>query len=1045
MAELDNESQRRHALQDYGLDKPVKSTVFQSLLKLATDISGVPSAAINIIGGTEQRNMAQYNWNIPEVIDRGLTFCTRVVDQRAPLQVQDATRDPRFADNPFVSGVGGLRYYCGLPLLSDQGYVLGTLCIGDNTPHDLDDQCMARIQNLADIASNLLETHRAEHHRQRDGNIMALQTQALQQAAIGKPMHLLANELIAGLEKNFPGTRATLMAITEDGKQLTSIAGSTFSADFAARIAQVEVGPQCLPCGAAAYHRQRVDCNDVGTDPNWKIFRPHLLEQNILAFSSVPLFAEEGEVIGTFAVYFDQAQLPGETEQRLIDLICGAAAVVVERDKVLRTLIESERQLKEAQSIARLGAYTAYPDTGARTGSAITNEILGLPPSVPMLSGQEYNKLIHPEDLPRVLADRAEAEGSSAPLNTRYRIIRASDHAVRWIEAHSLVVRGIDGRIVRYTGVIQDITERYLAELALRLNQRAVDSSNNGVVIVDAVADDYPIQYVNPAFEKLTGYTREELLGKNCRFLQRDKRNQPGLREIRDALAQSGEGNAILQNFKKDDTPYWIDLRIAPVRNEHGVLTHYVGFQTDVSDRVRYEKELAYQAGHDMLTGLANRSLLKDRIDRALIRAQKLHGQLAVIFLDLDRFKLINDSLGHAAGDALLKEWAHRINANVTPSSSVARLGGDEFAVLIEDVADEDDALHQTNTILASLRSPFFVEGHPLTVSASAGVALFPQHGSDTSTLLRNADIAMYYVKSHGRAHGQLFSKELDVRASEKLALKEALVVALREQQFCLHYQPKINTKNGQLVGFEALVRWHHPANGLLYPGAFIDAAEEWGLIAELGNWVLGEACRQMQRWRAAGLYPVPVAVNVSASQFRQGTFVDEVKQALADNQLDPAFLELEITESSVMESPEQFIQILAELNALGIAISVDDFGTGYSSLSFVKQFPIDCLKIDRSFVRDITSDQSDAAICETIIIMAHNLGLLVIAEGVETVEQAAFLNLRGCDMLQGYLIAKPGPADSEFKMIYPLDTSTQLSAVSKALTQLTIPTQLIV
>ena len=1021
MMDADKEQQRLEALRDYGLDRPGKSDMFDALLKMATEISGVPSAAINIIADTEQINLAQYNWNVPDTLEREVTFCTWVVDQGAPMEVPDARLDPRFADSAFVTPEAGLRYYLGVPLASQQGHVFGTLCIGDSDTHQLSDQHLLWLQDLAKMASKLLEVHRAEHHRARVTNIMALQTEVLQQATIGKPMQVLAQELITGLENNFVGARASLMAVTEDGNRLTWVAGSPFLAEIEANTAHVRIGPLAPPCGLAAHRRAQIFSHDVRIDPDLADYKSRLLDENILAYFSTPLFAEGGEVIGTLTLYFDQARLPSAAEQRLLDLICGTAAIVIERAKVLRSLVESERQLNEAQSIARLGAYTVFTDTGWRTGAEITNEILGLPPGGFSLSTSDYNKMVHPDDLPKLTAERALAEKNGAPLHTRYRIIRANDKAVRWIEARGLAVRGIDGEILRHTGVIQDVTERHLAEQSLRLNQRAVDSSSNGIVIVDAVADDFPMLYVNAAFEKMTGYTQQELIGKNCRFLQGELRNQQGRWEIRDAIEQSIEGSVVLQNFHKNGTPYWIDLRISPVRDDNGVLTHYVGFQNDISDRVRYEKELAHQAGHDMLTGLANRSLLKDRIDRALLHAQKNSSQLAVVFIDLDRFKIINDSLGHAAGDALLKEWAQRIYASCNDNSSVARLGGDEFAVLIEDVADEADAMKQAEKILAGLQLPFFIEGQHLSVSVSAGIALFPQHGDNTATLLRNADIAMYHAKTHGRANCQLFFKQLDAHAGEKLALKESLLVALREQQFCLHYQPKIDAQSHQLVGFEALVRWNHPERGLLYPGSFIDAAEEWGLIAELGGWVLGEACRQMQRWQLAGQYPVSVAINVSASQFRKGSFVEDVKQALADNDLAPSRLELEVTESSVMESPEQFIQILSQLDTLGVAISVDDFGTGYSSLSFIKQFPINCLKIDRSFVRDIGSDQSDAAICETIIIMAHNLGLLVVAEGVETLEQAEFLRDRGCDILQGYLIARPASAQTQFKMHYAL------------------------
>ncbi|MBC7514124.1 MAG: EAL domain-containing protein [Herminiimonas sp.] len=707
-----------------------------------------------------------------------------------------------------------------------------------------------------------------------------------------------------------------------------------------------------------------------------------------------------------------------------IDCIDDASAldallkVASELSGALRQLIESERRMKEAQEIAGLGAYNLTAGAYIRSGSAITNSILGLPAELTSLSATDYNRMIHPDDLPRLLSEREHASRTGEPIESTYRIIRRSDGAVRWIKSRGVQIRDDSGDVVRQSGVLQDITALREAERALRLNQRAVEASSNGILIVDAQVPDLPIIYVNRAFETLTGYSQAEILGQNCRFLQGDESDQAGLRNLRQALQSQQDGHALLRNYRKDGTLFWVDLHVSPVRDEQGTVTHYVGFQTDCTERIRYQDELRYQAGHDSLTGLANRSLLQDRIDQALLRSRP-GEQLAVVFIDLDRFKLINDSMGHGAGDLLLKECALRIGAKVDAEDTIARMGGDEFVVLLHQVAGPESVQQQIDAILVALNAPFYIDGNTITISASAGIALYPAHGETTSALLRNADIAMYDAKSHGRDNSRLFSTDLSERAVDSLRLKTELIVALAERQFCLHYQPKIDAGSGELVGFEALVRWNHPVRGLLYPGSFIDAAEDFGLINELGSWVMREACRQAKAWHLAGSHMVSVAVNVSAAQFRNQAFLVEVEHTLAHTGLAAGFLELEITESLVMESPQQFIQILSQLHGMGVTISVDDFGTGYSSLSFVKQFPIDFLKIDKSFVNDISTDPSDAAICETIITMGHNLGLLVIAEGVETIEQALFLRAHGCDILQGYLISRPLAPDSDFG-VYP-------------------------
>ena len=1018
MVTADTEQLRLAELQEYGIACIDDVSALETLLKVASQLSGVRSAAINIIASDKQHTIAAFNPHYPAQLERCDTFCTVIVDGGVMMEVPDTLQDPRFCNNPFVNTPGGLRYYAGFPLVSKRGVILGALCLSDTVAHRLTVQQTAHVADLAAVAAGLLEAHRTELRRRRIAAILEVQSQVLQQAAIGQPLECVAESLLRGTEAYLPGVRSSLMMVAEDRLHLCWLAGPSIPAALASMCTVVEIGTGSLPCSAVAHARRELMCEHLAGDPTWSRVAPLLEPFGIVGLWCVPLFATGGELVGTFALYFDAATAPGEAEREFVNIVSGTAAILIERDRSLRHLIESERRLKEAQEIAGLGAYSVAPGTGVRSGSAITNAILGLPAELDSLSTAEYDSLVHPDDLPRLTAEREQSRHTGQPLETSYRIIRRDDGTVRWVKGHGGMVRDANGIVLRHAGVLQDITSQRAAEQALRLNQRAVEASSNGILIVDAQAPDMPIIYVNRAFETLTGYSQAEILGQNCRFLQGEESHQAGLRSLRQSIQAQQDGHALLRNYRKDGTPFWVDLHTSPVRDEQGTVTHYVGFQTDCTERIRYQDELRYQAGHDTLTGLANRSLLRDRIDQALLHSRP-GEQLAVVFIDLDRFKLINDSMGHAAGDLLLKQCAVRISAKVEQEDTIARMGGDEFVVLLHQVAGPQAVQQQIDAILAALNAPFHIDGNTITISASAGIALHPAHGETTSALLRNADIAMYDAKSHGRDNSRLFSTDLSERAADSLRLKAELIIALAQQQLCLHYQPKIDAGSGVLVGFEALVRWNHPSRGLLYPGSFIDAAEEFGLISELGTWVLQEACRQTRAWHLAGTHRVSVAVNVSAAQFRNQAFVAEVEQTLARTGLAPGFLELEITESLVMESPQQFIQILSRLHGMGVTISVDDFGTGYSSLSFVKQFPIDYLKIDKSFVNDISTDPSDAAICETIITMGHNLGLLVIAEGVETLAQAAFLRAHGCDILQGYLISRPLPPDSDFG-IYP-------------------------
>ena len=443
------------------------------------------------------------------------------------------------------------------------------------------------------------------------------------------------------------------------------------------------------------------------------------------------------------------------------------------------------------------------------------------------------------------------------------------------------------------------------------------------------------------------------------------------------------------------------------------------GVMMDISARKEMEARLAHLANHDPLTGLPNRHLLADRLGQALISAAR-HGRAAgALFLDLDRFKVINDSLGHSAGDRLLKAVAERLQDGVREGDTVARLGGDEFVMILDDMAQPQDAALVAQKILESFVQPFHVEipeaggAQEFFFTTSIGISLYPSDGEDVDTLLKNADTAMYRAKERGGNSYQFFTPEMDLRARKRLSLESALRNALERREFVLHYQPQIDLATQRVIGVEALLRWNHPERGLVAPADFIPLLEETGLIVPVGEWVLREACTQATAWRAAGLPPLRVAGNLSARQLRHECFADTVAAALADTGMDPGDLELEITESAVMQQVEASIETLSRIHALGVRLSMDDFGTGYSSLSHLKLLPIDAVKIDRSFVHDIPGDEDDTAIVQAIIVLARTLRLDVIAEGVETKEQLAFLRAHGCDAMQGYLFSRPLPAEA--------------------------------
>lgn len=550
-------------------------------------------------------------------------------------------------------------------------------------------------------------------------------------------------------------------------------------------------------------------------------------------------------------------------------------------------------------------------------------------------------------------------------------------------------------------------------EQQLGLLEAAVYHARESIIITTAELNQPgpEIVFANPAFTQMTGYSAKELIGKTPRILQGPRTDRAVLNKLREQLSLGQVFYDEIVNYRKDGTEFNLEWHVAPIHNESGQITHYISIQRDITDRKRTEAELRQNAFYDALTGLPNRALFLDRLQQAVEFAKRHEDYLfAVLFLDLDRFKVINDSFGHLAGDQLLVAITSRIKACLRPTDTVARLAGDEFTILLEDIEDVFNVFRIADRVQKVLELPFALGRQEVFTSVSIGIVLSTISYDRSEDLLRYADMAMYQAKALGKARYELFNTDVYAAAIARLQLETDLRHAVERQEFRVYYQPIISLASGKIEGFEALVRWQHPDRGLVFPADFISVAEETGTIVSIGYWVIRQACRQMQSWLACRSInsSLTISVNISVKQFSQPGLIQQIEQVLLDTSLEACSLRLEITESVIMENSKAATAVLSQLRELGIELSIDDFGTGYSSLSRLHHFPISGLKIDHSFISRIGTDEGNLEITETIIALAHKLGIDVTAEGVETQEQLALLKELKCEYGQGYFFSQP-------------------------------------
>lgn len=718
---------------------------------------------------------------------------------------------------------------------------------------------------------------------------------------------------------------------------------------------------------------------------------------NVLEWSGVT------DVLDSFEDYFEI----------LLPAVWFFFIFAVGRERFTEALRESRERFRSLVETTSDWIWEVGADNRYTYSSPKVEEVLGYKPDE--ILGKTPFDLMSTDEAKRVKAIFDTVKAEHRAFNAIENINLHKDGRLVVLETSGSPIISKDGVFMGYHGIDRDITERKKAEEQIRTLSQAIEQSPVTVMITDP---DGNITYVNSTFERLTGYSVAEVIGRNPRILKSGKTPPARYEELWQAISNGKSWQGEFQNCRKNGELFWERAHIAPVLDDNGKIRHYLAVKEDVTRHKLQEERILHQAHFDSLTNIPNRFLALDRLTQLIKEAHRTGHRVAVLFLDLDDFKKINDSLGHEAGDRLLVQAAERLGDVLRDSDTIGRLGGDEFIVLLGGLEDAADARPVAESLLDRFRDAFRLDERELVLTASLGIAIYPEDGDSPTELLRNADTAMYHSKEQGRNTYSYFTEAMNIGVSRRLALEEQLHGALGRGEFRLCYQPVVDIKKRCLIGVEALLRWNNPALGDVSPEEFIPIAEQTGLIVPIGQYVLTEALGRLDNWQKGRQQGLKMAVNLSPSQFRDPNLLPFIEEALQRAGVSGEFLQLEITEGVLMSGYGHIVAALADLNKLGVGIAMDDFGTGYSSLSYLRNYPFDILKIDRSFVVDITVDEADRELVNAAIAMGHGLGLKVVAEGVETEEQLTHLMEHGCDFAQGYLFSKPVSPEEITKML---------------------------
>lgn len=850
-------------------------------------------------------------------------------------------------------------------------------------------------------------------------------SQIMEMLAIGAPLEQILHAIVKSVEQLNPSMLCSIMLLDQDSKHLLSVAGPSLPDFYNDAINGIEIGDGVGSCGTAVFNNKLVIVEDISSHPYWALYKDLAAKARLAACWSHPIRSASGKVLGAFGIYHHQRNRPSKLDIATIQESSRLASVAIERKQTEDAAKAAEKNLNARAANIRFileNSPIAVRITSLKTGQVkfanqdyakMTNlsldALIGVDPRHYYANPQDYIEVID------------TLERGERVTNKLIEIINFSDPAKpKWTLASYMIMTFDDEPAV--LAWFYDVTDSKLTENELRIAATAFESQE-GIVVTDAKNH---ILRVNSAFRAITGYSSEEVVGQTPAFLSSGRHDEAFYEAMWEKLGRTGTWDGEIWNRRKNGDVYPEYLTITAVKDEHGVVTNYVATLTDITLSKAASEEIKNLAFFDPLTNLPNRRLLMDRLKQALASSSRSRQRGALLFLDLDHFKDLNDSLGHDIGDLLLKQVAERLVSCVREGDTVARLGGDEFVVLLEDLSEEAlEAASQTEVIaqkiLNLLNEPYQLSIHKHYSTPSIGVALFNDHETGLDAIIKQADIAMYQSKNEGRNTIRFFDPKMQEAITARIEMEQELRNAIEQQQFQLYYQLQVDAM-GRALGAEALIRWNHPDRGMISPFNFIPLAEETDLILPIGSWVLDAACAQLKVWES-NIYTsaLEISVNVSAKQFNQQDFVKLVQSNIQKHAINPRLLKFELTESMLVDNLYNTIINMVALQVIGVRFELDDFGTGYSSLQYLKQLPLYQLKIDQSFVRDIESDDSDRLMIHTIINMAKNLNLEVIAEGVETEAQRQFLLESGCTHFQGYLFAKPLPI-SDFENMLSKD-----------------------